>query len=441
MTEQGKAAADVTFTITESTPSGNSYLKYCGGQGGVSWPPGSPQKTAGWLQSPPPPMPARHASELPTSGQLVPPSCVSILQSSGEGGWGQTHLWLGCRGVEAEVLACAAGGGGEKEAHWKDGAVGPLRMAKCTRPPRPPRLMAEALPTGWRLEAEPCVAAPPGCSGGASAKGSALPLAATPGLRLHMAPPQPEGGCLPHVGHRGQSHSPEHKVLHPSHLELVGGVGHRECGHVHIEELRLRLALGLRLAQGAAHVLVQVLPLVPGGRREAGLGRWPGRRSPLAEAQRGEPRTPRNTHRPRRIRGTWNETTASFCLTTKSTGASFGVESTFTDTRTPSVCGARRGQWGSAGQGHQQAGGMNSGCHPSWTLPRGAGSGPCWRAVACGARDPPPSRPPGWPPTPSSLHQVSQQGRLASRQAKMGGGRLCSGGGGEPLCMLWGRAS
>lgn len=30
MTEQGKAMAEVTFTITESTPSGNSYLKYCG---------------------------------------------------------------------------------------------------------------------------------------------------------------------------------------------------------------------------------------------------------------------------------------------------------------------------------------------------------------------------------------------------------------------------
>lgn len=32
MTEQGKAMAEVTFTITESTPSGNSYLKYCGGE-------------------------------------------------------------------------------------------------------------------------------------------------------------------------------------------------------------------------------------------------------------------------------------------------------------------------------------------------------------------------------------------------------------------------
>lgn len=30
MTEQGKAMAEVTFTITESTSSGNSYLKYCG---------------------------------------------------------------------------------------------------------------------------------------------------------------------------------------------------------------------------------------------------------------------------------------------------------------------------------------------------------------------------------------------------------------------------
>lgn len=32
MTEQGKAMAEVTFTITESTPSGNSYLKYWGGE-------------------------------------------------------------------------------------------------------------------------------------------------------------------------------------------------------------------------------------------------------------------------------------------------------------------------------------------------------------------------------------------------------------------------
>lgn len=30
MTEHGKAMAEVTFTITESTPLGNSYLKYCG---------------------------------------------------------------------------------------------------------------------------------------------------------------------------------------------------------------------------------------------------------------------------------------------------------------------------------------------------------------------------------------------------------------------------
>lgn len=28
MTEQGKAFLEVTLTITESTPSGNSYLKY-----------------------------------------------------------------------------------------------------------------------------------------------------------------------------------------------------------------------------------------------------------------------------------------------------------------------------------------------------------------------------------------------------------------------------
>lgn len=28
MTEQGKALFEVTLTITESTPSGNSYLKY-----------------------------------------------------------------------------------------------------------------------------------------------------------------------------------------------------------------------------------------------------------------------------------------------------------------------------------------------------------------------------------------------------------------------------
>lgn len=35
MTEQGKAMAEVTFTITESTSSGNSYLKYCGEKGPV----------------------------------------------------------------------------------------------------------------------------------------------------------------------------------------------------------------------------------------------------------------------------------------------------------------------------------------------------------------------------------------------------------------------
>lgn len=28
MTEQGKALLEVTLTMTESTPSGNSYLKY-----------------------------------------------------------------------------------------------------------------------------------------------------------------------------------------------------------------------------------------------------------------------------------------------------------------------------------------------------------------------------------------------------------------------------
>lgn len=33
MTEQGNAMAEVTFTITESTPSGNSYLKYWGERG------------------------------------------------------------------------------------------------------------------------------------------------------------------------------------------------------------------------------------------------------------------------------------------------------------------------------------------------------------------------------------------------------------------------
>lgn len=44
MTEQGKAMAEVTFTITESTPSGNSYLKYWGKKGTslpVPLPPGA----------------------------------------------------------------------------------------------------------------------------------------------------------------------------------------------------------------------------------------------------------------------------------------------------------------------------------------------------------------------------------------------------------------
>lgn len=70
MTEQEKAKAEVTFTITESTSSGNSYLKYCGEKG----PAGATVATLpSWVQTPPVP---RHAS------------CP--------------HLRLGSRGVEAE---------------------------------------------------------------------------------------------------------------------------------------------------------------------------------------------------------------------------------------------------------------------------------------------------------------------------------------------------
>lgn len=50
---------------------------------------------------------------------------------------------------------------------------------------------------------------------------------------------------------------------------------------------------------------------------------------------------PGPTHSPRRIRGTWKDTTASFWRTTNSKGAPFCLFSTFTDTRTPSVCRMR----------------------------------------------------------------------------------------------------
>lgn len=190
---------------------------------------------------------------------------------------------------------------------------------------------------------------------------------------------------------------PEHKVLHACDLQLVGNVGGRQGGHVYVEELQLRLVLGLRLAQGAADILVQVLPLEPaakrsgsqlalgqlgivlasragatftpptalrllaegkqapppatetrlaslkqpqGGTRLRGQGRGAGRTRPspppcAIRRGRGE-----RTHSPRRMSGTWKDTTASFCRTTKSTGASFCADGTLTDTRTPSGCKA-----------------------------------------------------------------------------------------------------
>lgn len=50
------------------------------------------------------------------------------------------------------------------------------------------------------------------------------------------------------------------------------------------------------------------------------------------------PQSPCSTHSPRRMRGTWKDTTASFWRTTNSKGAPFCLLRTFTDTRTPSVC-------------------------------------------------------------------------------------------------------
>lgn len=50
MTEQGKAMAEVTFTITESTSSGNSYLKYCGEKGPVA---AMVATLPSWVKTPP----------------------------------------------------------------------------------------------------------------------------------------------------------------------------------------------------------------------------------------------------------------------------------------------------------------------------------------------------------------------------------------------------
>lgn len=49
MTEQGKALLEVTLTITESTPSGNSYLKYWGQSRGEC---GEPSFLRMWVLTP-----------------------------------------------------------------------------------------------------------------------------------------------------------------------------------------------------------------------------------------------------------------------------------------------------------------------------------------------------------------------------------------------------
>lgn len=201
--------------------------------------------------------------------------------------------------------------------------------------------------------------------------------------------------CSPHrEGDKGLP-SPQHKVLHAGDPQLVGSVV-GERGDIHVEILGLHLRLGLRLAERAAHLLIRVFPLVPGqgepcvptepsrnscmgyssmgnscsGQslpgelldgaslygelldgvslyRELLHGAIPARGTPargnpcMRNSWMGHPCPRPGTHSPRRMSGTWKETTASFCLTTKSTGWSFWFDRTLTDTRTPSVCGDR----------------------------------------------------------------------------------------------------
>lgn len=116
MTEQGKAMAEVTFTITESTPFGNTYLKYCAGEKG-------PVTARVTLPAPTPaprPLaaaPARDARSEAEAGkghgglvlaQPLPPARTQVLQGAPPDSLprprvlGGHYLWLGGRGVEAE---------------------------------------------------------------------------------------------------------------------------------------------------------------------------------------------------------------------------------------------------------------------------------------------------------------------------------------------------
>ena len=81
-------------------------------------------------------------------------------------------------------------------------------------------------------------------------------------------------------------------------------------------------------------------------RRNRGAPRWLGALDKALSEALGKawpgptpaPWSPGPTHIPRRIRGTWKDTTASFWRTTNSKGAPFCLFRTFTDTLTPSVC-------------------------------------------------------------------------------------------------------
>lgn len=91
MTEQGKAITEVTFTITESTPSGNSYLKYWREKGPVT---------------------PRRPHVAPRAPTLPAPA--------------PAHLRLGGRGVEAEALVRPA----ESTGKVRGGPGSPRRAAR-----------------------------------------------------------------------------------------------------------------------------------------------------------------------------------------------------------------------------------------------------------------------------------------------------------------------
>jgi len=63
----------------------------------------------------------------------------------------------------------------------------------------------------------------------------------------------------------GGGHSLQGEALHAADPELVVRLLAGEGGHVHEEELGLRGGPGRRLAQGPAHMVVRVLPLVAWG--------------------------------------------------------------------------------------------------------------------------------------------------------------------------------